>query len=440
MQESWPQLKSDSIPWRKTLMSSHNLQIVWPVMSALGQETKIHLTWKVGFKGTPKSQPGYLQGKYAVEITIKSVNKENSHSWVRISHGLNKLVTNLNNKDQDNNWQETSEMQFEDSELKTNVHAFASQSKAKAKPQTHSFACSSTRTFLTGERKTLDWHWTTRIFALRLFSVEETDQSSSSWWSSSKKWWKSHSGDGRKIFGTILCDLNIGLMMCGRARWQEAEATRKDFNIVLTSPGQEILNLRAFQGHSGRNLIDPSLQDYASIPNDFFQCIHHIWCAIHLHSIINSGLMLGGQNLCKRQTAFFTSVNTMNKEHRDPHNIDLEAPRLAWYKQKTWKKHQNTVYLVDTKLAQQKGFKVLSNKIERNHQKRHAPSLLCLEDDHDDDGNGRNQKRESICVTSTSSEDFLWRKLHTTCDLEKMTFTKTYHWTWRFVNQSTFHH
>ena len=37
--------------------------------------------------------------------------------------------------------------------------------------------------------------------------------------------------------------------------------------------------------------------------------------------------------------------------------IDLEAPRLAWYKQKTWKKHQDTVYWVDIQLAQKKGFK-----------------------------------------------------------------------------------
>ena len=47
-----------------------------------------------------------LQGTYGVEIRIKSVNRDNSHSWVRISHGLNKLVTNLNNKDQDDNEQE----------------------------------------------------------------------------------------------------------------------------------------------------------------------------------------------------------------------------------------------------------------------------------------------------------------------------------------------
>ena len=47
-----------------------------------------------------------LHGKYGVEIRIESMNEDNSHSWVRISHGLNKLVTNLNNKDQDDTEQE----------------------------------------------------------------------------------------------------------------------------------------------------------------------------------------------------------------------------------------------------------------------------------------------------------------------------------------------
>ena len=41
-----------------------------------------------------------------------------------------------------------------------------------------------------------------------------------------------NSGDQRIIFGTILCDLNIGMMKSGRAQWQE-EDTRKDFSIVL---------------------------------------------------------------------------------------------------------------------------------------------------------------------------------------------------------------
>ena len=98
----------------------------------------------------------YLQGKYGAEIRIELVNKDNSHSWVRISHGLNKLVTDLSNKEDDDNEQETSEMQFEEFALKTNVLAFASRSKATAKPRRRTSACSTTRTVLICERSWTD--------------------------------------------------------------------------------------------------------------------------------------------------------------------------------------------------------------------------------------------------------------------------------------------
>ena len=99
----------------------------------------------------------YQQGKYGVEIRIESVNKDSSHSWVRISHGLKKLVTDLsNNKENDNNEQETFEMQFENFALKANALAFASRSKAKAKPQRRTPASSSTRTLPIGERTWTD--------------------------------------------------------------------------------------------------------------------------------------------------------------------------------------------------------------------------------------------------------------------------------------------
>ena len=97
-----------------------------------------------------------LQGKHGVEIRIKFVNKDNSHSWVIISHGMNKLATNLNNKDQDDNEQETSEMHFEEYALKLNASDFASRSKAKAKPQRRDSASSSTRTIPVGERTWTD--------------------------------------------------------------------------------------------------------------------------------------------------------------------------------------------------------------------------------------------------------------------------------------------
>ena len=80
-----------------------------------------------------------------------SMNKDNSHSWVRIFHGLNKLVTNLTN-----NEQETSEMQFEEYALRLNAGDFASRLKAKAKTQRREPADSSTRTFPIGERTWTD--------------------------------------------------------------------------------------------------------------------------------------------------------------------------------------------------------------------------------------------------------------------------------------------
>ena len=45
---------------------------------------------------------------------------------------------------------------------------------------------------------------------------------------------------------------------------------KKRFQYCTDSSGQEILYLRALQGHSGRSPIDPSLQDNVSIPDNFF--------------------------------------------------------------------------------------------------------------------------------------------------------------------------
>ena len=98
------------------------------VVSTPYHEMKNQLTRKVGFEGIPKLdpcwklQPVHLQGKYGVEIRIESVNKDNSHSWHRISHGLNEMVTDLIDKEYDDNEQETST-------TKTEVFAFASRSE-----------------------------------------------------------------------------------------------------------------------------------------------------------------------------------------------------------------------------------------------------------------------------------------------------------------------
>ena len=169
-----------------------------------------------------------------MEIRIESVNKDNSPSWVRISLGLNKLVTDSsNNKEDDDNEQETSEMQFEDYALTLNASDFASRSKAKAKPQRRTSARSSTKTTPIGERTLTDME--PQEYSLSDYSVSKKlinllrhgrlprlDGGANEFWGI-KDYLQNH----------ILCILNNGLMKSGRAAWQEEEETRKDFSIVL---------------------------------------------------------------------------------------------------------------------------------------------------------------------------------------------------------------
>ena len=93
------------------------------------------------------------------------------------------------------------------------------------------------------------------------------------------------------------------------------------------------------------------------VQSNFFQYNYHVGCAINLHSIINSGLIPGGQNLSNRQTVFFLLVDPMDKNHKDPDTMDLSVPRHAQYMHEAWKRHQDAVYWVDINLAVRKELK-----------------------------------------------------------------------------------
>ena len=106
------------------------------------------------------------------------------------------------------------------------------------------------------------------------------------------------------IFGTNLSTLSIGLMKCGRARWQGGGGNKKKIQCCtdpLTHQDKKFFTFRVLQGHSGSNPIDPSLQDNVLIPINFFEYIYHIGCAVNVHSITNSGLIVRGQKF-KQET------------------------------------------------------------------------------------------------------------------------------------------
>ena len=78
-----------------------------------------------------------------------------------------------------------------------------------------------------------------------------------------------------------------------------------------------ILYLRALEGHSGRNLIDPTLQDNVVIRSGIFHYIYHIGCAFNLHSIINNGLI-----------SFFLSISSVSTEQGQLYVKNLRAIKI----------------------------------------------------------------------------------------------------------------
>ena len=91
------------------------------------------------------------------------------------------------------------------------------------------------------------------------------------------------------------------------------------------------------------------------IGTGIFPYIYHVGCTFNLHSIINNGLVLGGQNLSRRQTVFFLPVDPRDESHKDPEYIDFSVPRLARNVHSAWKRHQDAVFWVDIDLAIKEG-------------------------------------------------------------------------------------
>ena len=164
------------------------------------------------------------------------------------------------------------------------------------------------------------------------------------------------SGEGKKIFRANSHDLFIGLMIDGKPPWQQEKEQKGESSTVLMIQEQLFIS-ELFKHVQDAVLLIFLLQDNVVTQRGFFHHIYHIGCAFNLHSIINSGLIFGGQSTSKRQTVFFLLVDLMDKSQEDLNEIDLNEPRHAQYLHHAWKRHQDAVYWVDIKLAQKKGLK-----------------------------------------------------------------------------------
>ena len=113
----------------------------------------------------------YMYGKHGIEIRIWSVSQDNSHSWVRTSHGANKYVVDSNY----NNTEVPADLP-EEQASQSSVKVIAARSKAKAKPQKRE-TVELPSTIPMNERKWIDIEPAENSLFVR--GLEESNQSSS---------------------------------------------------------------------------------------------------------------------------------------------------------------------------------------------------------------------------------------------------------------------
>ena len=208
-------------------------------------------------QGIPQIRPvledatSYLHGKHGVEVRIMSLNSDNTHSSVRISHGSNRFVMNLNN-----NETEVPEVQLEDYALKLDAKDFACRSKAKAKPQRRELGGSSPRIVPIGRRT-----WTDIEPGKYSFSDYEVSKKVTYLLRHSQHVHREE--DGAVHFWRI--KENLQNQFPHSPHWSDSKwkvclaggGEKRRFQYCTDASGT-IVYFRALQGRSGRNLIDPS--------------------------------------------------------------------------------------------------------------------------------------------------------------------------------------
>ena len=231
--------------------------------------------------------------KYGIEIRIESVNRDSSHSWVRISDGTVKYVID-SIEDNTENPADPQEEQVP----QTSTSVVAAREKAKPQPRV-----------LVGTTATIPIH------ERRWIDIEPSEQNLASYDISKKviNLFRQYQTLQREQDGAIeFCRIKFHLrnhhsqiQNWSDDRWKACLAagrgSKRRYQYWSDNLGT-IIYLRALQGHSGNKLKDPTSQYNVLIGTGIFPYIHHIGCAFNLHSIINNGLVPGSQNLSRRKS------------------------------------------------------------------------------------------------------------------------------------------
>ena len=178
--------------------------------------------------------------------------------------------------DSNNNNTEVPDDLLEEQVVAIEGKGFCSQIKGESKT-TKKRTCWCTKHH-SDEWKKVDWYWTRKFLSLCVRDFEESNPSSPTdtlKQYNEKKTEQFNSGELRVNFHKLL----IGLTIVGKHAWQQEEERKGDISTALMFQ-EQLFTSELFKDTSGRNLINPSLQDNVVIQSGFFQHIYHIGCAV----------------------------------------------------------------------------------------------------------------------------------------------------------------
>ena len=277
--------------------------------------------------------------KFGVKVRIPSVKEDNSQSWVRISFGTIRYVNNYV-KHNTHNFASS----YEEKAEPASSEVIAARSKAKAKPQPRE--SSGTTTISLSERVWIDivpsrQDNESHKVSKRVINILRHNQS------------VDREPDGAVQFYKIkflVKEHTLSTQHWSDSRWLACLTTRggikRRFQYCPDYLGS-IIYLRALQGHSGNSIIDLEMQDHVLITPGIFTYIYHVGSNFSISSILSNSLIPKSQKLNSKQSVYFLPVDPRDEDHQDPEIIDYSVPRRARYLQKSWKRHQDTVFWID---------------------------------------------------------------------------------------------
>ena len=185
--------------------------------------------------------------------------------------------------------------------------------------------------------KNMDWNWTKNSVQSSVPSGKKIKHSSSAWTITSRRRWSGWILGIKGLSSDLFCDLNIDLMKFGRAKWQETEATRKKFKIVLIRQDKKFFAfkpLKVIQDPVPLILNYRTMCQFRTISSSTF-------ITSDVHSVCTSSQIQDKyweDKFWANDWRYSSSVDPLNK------NTQISE-------------HQNTVYSVNINLALKKGLK-----------------------------------------------------------------------------------